>query len=97
MNFVLIQGENGYLHVEHGANGCQNVVLYLKDKEIRLNNQTTNNILHYVYYELLAFKEIFDNKDFNICNQLLGYTHSVMKVYEKARKTADIVFPADNQ
>jgi scyllo-inositol 2-dehydrogenase (NADP+) len=97
INFVLIQGENGYLHVEHGANGCQNIVLYLKDKEVQLNSQTSNNLSYYLYHELRVFKEIFDNKDFNKCNQLLDYTHSVMKVYEKARKTADIVFPADNQ
>lgn len=92
MNFVLIQGENGYLHVENGANGCQNVILHLKEKEIQLNSQTTNNLL---YYELLAFKEIFDNKDFEQCNKLLDYSHSVMNVYEKARKSANIVFPAD--
>jgi hypothetical protein len=68
--------------------------LHLKDKEVVLNSQTTNNLL---YYELLAFKEIFDNKDFDRCNQLLDYSHSVMETYEKARKTADIVFPADHQ
>jgi scyllo-inositol 2-dehydrogenase (NADP+) len=93
MNFVLIQGGNGYLHVENGANGCQNVILHLKDKEIVLNSQETFNTL---YYELLIFKEIFDNKDFERCNQLLDYSHSVIKVYEKARKTAGIIFPADN-
>jgi len=94
MNFVLIQGENGYLHVENGANGCQNVILHLKDKEVQLNNQIINNPL---YYELLVFKEIFDHKDFERCNQLLDYSHSVMALYEQARKTADIVFPADHQ
>jgi scyllo-inositol 2-dehydrogenase (NADP+) len=94
MNFVLIQGENGYLHVENGANGCQNVILHLNNKEIRLNSQTTINTL---YYELLVFKDIFDNKDYDRCNLLLNHSHSVMEVYEKARKTADIVFPADYQ
>jgi scyllo-inositol 2-dehydrogenase (NADP+) len=93
-NFVLIQGENGYLHVENGANGCQNVILHLNNKEIRLNSQTTINTL---YYELLVFKDIFDNKDYDRCNLLLNHSHSVMEVYEKARKTADIVFPADYQ
>jgi len=71
--------------------------MYIKDKEVQLNSQTSNNLSYYLYHELRVFKEIFDNKDFNKCNQLLDYTHSVMKVYEKARKTADIVFPADNQ
>ncbi|MDR4316590.1 oxidoreductase [Niallia circulans] len=92
MNFVLMQGENGYLHVENGANGCQKVILYLKDKEITLNNQTTNNLL---YYELLRFKEIFDTKSFDKCSKLLEHSYTVMRVYEKARKSADILFPAD--
>jgi predicted dehydrogenase len=92
MNFVLIQGENGYLHVENGANGCQNIVLHLKDKAIQLNSQTTNNFL---YYELLAFKEIFDAKDFDQCDQLLKHSHLVMETYEKSRKSADILFSAD--
>jgi scyllo-inositol 2-dehydrogenase (NADP+) len=83
-----------YLHVEDGANGCQNVILHLKDKEIRLNSQTTTNTL---YYELVTFKEIFDNKDFERCNQLLDYSHSVMEVFEKSIKSADIVFLADNK
>lgn len=94
MNFVLIQGENGYMHIENGANGCQKVELHLKDKKILLNSQTSLNTL---YYELLTFKEIFDSQDFERSNKLLDYSHSVMEVYEKARKTADIVFLADNQ
>ncbi|UOQ86991.1 Gfo/Idh/MocA family protein [Gracilibacillus salinarum] len=93
MNFVLIQGENGYIHVENGANGCQNVILHVDDQSSQLNNQTTANTL---YYELLVFKDIFDNKDFDRCHELLDYSHSVMEVYETARKTANIVFPADN-
>lgn len=93
-NFVLIQGEKGYLHVENGANGCQNVILHIKDEEIRLNNQTTSN---YLYYELLDFKEIFDQQDFDQCYKLLEHSHAVMEVFEKARKTAGIVFAADHQ
>lgn len=94
MNFVLIQGEKGYIHVEHGANGCQNVVLHLKDEEVRLNAQTTDN---YLYYELLAFKEMFETDDFDRCYELLEHSHSVMEVFEKARKSAGIVFAADSK
>lgn len=94
MNFVLVQGENGFLHVENGANGCRKVILHLNDNEIILNSQTRDNLL---YYELLAFKEIYQTKDFDRCYQLLDYSYSVMEVYESARKTAGIVFPADLQ
>jgi predicted dehydrogenase len=92
MNFVLIQGEKGYLHVEQGANGCSKIKIYADDKEIELNAQTTTNRL---YYELLVFKEIYEKKDFKTCYDLMDYSHSVMKVLDEARKDAGIVFAAD--
>lgn len=92
MNFVLIQGEKGYLHVDQGANGCRKIIIYANDKEIELNAQTTTNRL---YYELLAFKNIYKKQDLKTCYNLLEYSHSVMKVLDKARKEAGIVFEAD--
>ncbi|MBS4216265.1 Gfo/Idh/MocA family protein [Neobacillus rhizophilus] len=92
LNFVLIQGEKGYIHVEHGANGCQNVILQTDGTAVTLNNQTTTNKL---YYELLAFKETYKNQDFDRCYELLDYSYSVMKMLVAARKDAGIVFPAD--
>jgi len=92
MNFALIQGEKGYLHVENGANGCQNIIFHEEDKSIPLNRQTNNNRL---YYELQAFYDIFTKKDYEGCYKLLNYSRSVMEMLEKARKTAGIVFEAD--
>lgn len=92
LNFVLIQGEKGYLHVEHGANGCRKVILHLEDNEVELNAQTEENIMH---YELLTFNDIYHSKNFEQCYQLLDYSHSVLKVLEDARKDADITFDAD--
>lgn len=92
LNFVLIQGEKGYIHVEHGANGCQNVILHTDETAVTLNNQTTTNKL---YYELLAFKEMYKNQDFDCCYELLDYSFSVIKMLVAARKDAGIVFPAD--
>ncbi|MBU8917174.1 Gfo/Idh/MocA family oxidoreductase [Bacillus sp. FJAT-29953] len=92
LNFVLIQGEKGYIHVEHGANGCQNVILHTDGTAVTLNNQTTTNKL---YYELLGFKETYKKQDFDRCYELLDYSYSVMKMLVAARKDAGIVFPAD--
>jgi scyllo-inositol 2-dehydrogenase (NADP+) len=92
MNFVLIQGEKGYLHVEHGANGCRKIYIYIDDKEIELNAQKTTNRL---YYELKVFNEIYKKKDFKHCYDLLDYSYSVMKILDAARKDAGIVFEAD--
>lgn len=94
MNFVLIQGEKGYLHVENGANGCRRVIVHLDDEEVSLNMQTNSNRL---YYEVAAFNEIYKNKDYERCYELLDHTHSVMKMLVEARKTAGIIFEADQK
>ncbi|MCM3766747.1 Gfo/Idh/MocA family protein [Neobacillus niacini] len=93
MNFALIQGEKGYIHVD-GANGCQTVVVHAEGTETTLNQQTTQNSL---YYELVAFREIYKSQDFDRCYQLLDYSRSVMDMLVEARKDAGIVFAADQQ
>lgn len=92
MNFVLIQGEEGYIHVVNGANGCREVAVYVGNHEERINVQSNSNLL---FYELATFYEIYKERDFERCYELLDYTHSVMEVYEAARKDGGIVFAAD--
>jgi predicted dehydrogenase len=92
MNFALIQGENGYLLAENGANRCQKGILCLPSERIVLNQQPKRNLL---YYELKQFRDIFTQQDFSKCHDLLDHSYSVMKVVEAARKSAGIVFSAD--
>lgn len=92
MNFALIQGERGYLHVEQGANGCRNIVIHEGDEVKEFNLQTNDNLL---YYELVAFKKMYESQDLNGCYDLLTYSSSVMNVLDNARQSAGIVFPAD--
>jgi scyllo-inositol 2-dehydrogenase (NADP+) len=92
MNFALIQGEKGFLHVEKGAQGCQKLILHIGEQEVELNLQTNENRL---YYELEVFRDIFNTKDFEGCYKLLDHTRSVMSMLERARKDAEIVFEAD--
>ncbi|MEI2405688.1 Gfo/Idh/MocA family protein [Niallia taxi] len=92
MNFALIQGEKGYIHVESGANGCRRVYLHTGASKVELNSQTTTNNL---YYELVAFQDIFKRKDYEQCYQLLDYSHSVLEQVVAARKDAGIKFAAD--
>ncbi|WP_067725993.1 Gfo/Idh/MocA family protein [Oceanobacillus damuensis] len=92
MNFAMIQGEKGYLNVLNGANGCQEVMITIGDREIRMNAQTKTNRL---YYEVAEFQKIFQAGDFERCYELLDYTLSVVGVLEEARKDGGIVFEAD--
>ncbi|WP_411350354.1 Gfo/Idh/MocA family protein [Paenibacillus sp. WLX2291] len=93
MNFVLIQGEQGYIHVENGANGCRNVHLHIGDTNEQYNVQTTDNPL---YYELVDFVDMFQNDDYEQCYQLLDYSYTVMQTLDRARQDAGIVFAADS-
>ncbi|WP_068505060.1 Gfo/Idh/MocA family protein [Paenibacillus kribbensis] len=92
MNFVLIQGEKGYLHVVNGANGCRQILLHTGETEQELNLQTNRNTL---YYELEAFNTLYKNNDFKRCYELLDYSRSVIQTVVEARKDANIVFGAD--
>ncbi|GAA0134431.1 Gfo/Idh/MocA family oxidoreductase [Paenibacillus sp. YSY-4.3] len=93
MNFVLIQGEQGYLHVERGANGCRKLILHANGQEIELNAQTNDNLL---YYELAAFKQMYETQNFEQCYKLLEHSRSVIETVVQARQDAGIVFDADN-
>jgi scyllo-inositol 2-dehydrogenase (NADP+) len=93
MNFALIQGEKGYIHVD-GANGCQTVVVHTEGNETVLNQQNETNKL---YYELVDFRELYQNQDFDTCYQLLDHSRTVMEALVEARNDAGIVFEADNK
>ncbi|MDM5299948.1 Gfo/Idh/MocA family oxidoreductase [Bacillus pumilus] len=93
LNFVLIQGEKGFIHVKNGANGCEEVLLHTGDQVISLNAQTNPNRL---FYEAEAFQHIIATKDHELCYAWLDDSLSVMKVLEAARKDAGIIFPADH-
>ena len=91
-NFAMIQGEKGYLNVVNGANGCQEVIVTIGEREVRLNAQTKTNRL---YYEVAEFHKIYQNRDFERCYDLLDYTKTVVDVLEAARKDAGIIYAAD--
>ncbi|CAM4380227.1 Gfo/Idh/MocA family oxidoreductase [Paenibacillus xylanexedens] len=95
MNFVLIQGEKGYLQVVGGANGCQEIKLQIGNEPAEeYNAQTKSN---WLYYEWEAFRDIHANGDHKRCYELLEHSHSVMSVLMSARKDAGIVFAADQR
>ncbi|ANF95568.1 Gfo/Idh/MocA family protein [Paenibacillus bovis] len=92
MNFVLIQGENGYFHIEHGANGCRRILIHTGEQQMEYNEQTIDNPL---YYELAVFEEIYRSSDYSRCYELLDHSYAVMQTLEAARRDAGIVFAAD--
>lgn len=95
LNYALIQGEKGYLHVESSTNVCESVIFHEKGKKgVRFNDQKVSNRMH---YELMAFKTLLSEENYDKCHKLLEYSCEVMKVYETARKKAGIRFSADDE
>lgn len=92
MNFVLIQGEKGYLHVNEGPNGCRSFRVQLGEQVEEVNVQTQAN---WLYYELKSFRDMIAGQDLEQCYELLKYSYSVMQIMDRARQHARIVFQAD--
>ncbi|WP_336781087.1 Gfo/Idh/MocA family oxidoreductase [Paenibacillus illinoisensis] len=93
MNFVLIQGEKGYIQVVGGANGCQEIKIQIGQEPLEtINVQAQSN---WLYYEWEAFRNIYINKDYAKCYELLSHSQSVMNILAEARKDVGIVFAAD--
>ncbi|PQP83139.1 oxidoreductase [Paenibacillus sp. PCH8] len=93
MNFVLIQGEKGYLQVVGGANGCREIKLQIGEEPAEVYN--AQNRTNWLYYEWEAFRDMHATGDHTRCYELLEHSRSVMKVLMSARKDAGIDFAAD--
>lgn len=94
-NFALIQGDNGYIAVESEVSRCLKVKLVTTSEERTINEQEISD--NPLYYEMLAFTDLFNKKDYTTCYKLLDYSHSVMRALTHARKDAGIVFEADRR
>lgn len=94
INYAQIQGENGFLNVVHGVNGCQSLSANIQGKESTVDMQTQENRLT---YELEVFERIFRQRDYQASYELLDHSLQVMTTLEKARKSAGVIFPADSE
>lgn len=93
-NFVLLQGDAGYIHVRGGSNTIDKVEIHNgEDVEIIDLGQNENNMVA----EIQAFIEIFNTGDTNATLKLLDHSATVMKFLEAARKSAGILYPADEK
>ncbi len=93
-NFVLLQGDKGYIQVKGAANTIDEVEIHTgRDVETIDLGQNDNNMVS----ELEAFVEIMKNGDSSAALKLLDHSATVMKFLEAARKSAGILYPADEK
>ncbi|WP_020007311.1 Gfo/Idh/MocA family protein [Salinicoccus albus] len=93
-NFILIQGEKGFIHVKGAAN-TMDVVEIHTDSEVETVDlvQNENNMVA----EVETFAKIMDEADHEESLRLLNHSLTVMKYFEAARKSAGIFYPADEK
>ncbi|OJG82089.1 hypothetical protein RV10_GL001953 [Enterococcus pallens] len=89
-----IQGDKGCIIIEDSANVVAKFKLIMNDsanEEVYELNQGK----HRMYHEFVAFCDIIDNQKAGTAKELMEVTLETMKVQTQARRTSDIVFPAD--
>lgn len=67
---------------------------YQLNKEKPIHYDLTNN-MHRMKHEFIDFLNIYNNKDYEACNQIMEHALDVMKVLTDARAKVNLVFPDD--
>jgi predicted dehydrogenase len=90
-NFILIQGENGYIYIGDSAGNCRNVEIKRGNVNEKYDQQEGKDC-H--YFEIDEFSRIYKNRDTEKCYELLDYSCKVMDLLEKTRDSGNIRFKA---
>lgn len=88
LNFGQIQGDEGYIYIPGGVNGLESVKTQTKTKEIEYNGHDKPRL----FYQVEAFKDIYDKNDFEQCHHWLQHSLEVVRVAEKARRKINLFF-----
>lgn len=92
VNFFQIEGENGYLYIEGGANGIRSVRTVTRDSDETINLQDDPDRY---YYEVQEVVRLLQEEDYDAVYARLETTIATIETIEAARKGAGIFFPGD--
>jgi predicted dehydrogenase len=92
-SFVIIQGTKGYIKLNSPANQCLSFEIDVYGKLQTYNEQKFSNRM---VYEILNYYDIYRNNNLEKCYELLDHSLNVVETAVMARKSAGIVFSADN-
>lgn len=88
----IIQGTKGYLRMDAPANCCGNVTLHCNDGSEEFCALESG---HRMEPEFRFFREVLETLNWERCDAMLSHSLRVAQVQTEARKTAGILFPAD--
>ena len=86
-NFILIQGQEGYIKVCGNIQEAEKIEYFSDGK---LNHLDIKDEKDLYFYEFAYFKEIFENKNIKECQKRLKESKDVLEILEKLKKSANI-------
>lgn len=89
INFVQIEGEQGYIYVKDGSNALTEIKVVTRQMEECINLQEK---IPRWQYEIQEIVKIVQNRDYEECYRRLEVTADVVETLEEARKSAGIYF-----
>lgn len=92
INFVQIEGEQGYIYIKDGSNALTEVKIVTKDAEETINLQAEPSRW---LYEVRGITDIVHRGDYNDCYHRLDVMLDVIGTLEQTRKTAGIYFTGE--
>ena len=81
-NFIMIQGDNGFIKVNGDPNQLNNLEIHIRGQEVESMN--LNKFEHRMVHEFIEFAEIFERKDIKQMTAGLDISKIVVKSVEKA-------------
>lgn len=87
INFVQVEGEDGYMYIKGGSNALTEIKVVTREKENVINLQ--EDIPRWAY-EMEEIFKIVEQRDYDACYERLDTTMDVIGVLEKVRRDAGI-------
>ena len=87
---ITFQAEKGHMELIKAPNECAMVHTHRKQRGFSPQITSKERYNHRMVDEFIAFKEIFEQKDYTACYENLKHTQTVMNVLEKACNSANL-------
>lgn len=86
-NYIIIQGEEGYIKVYGNIQEAEKIEIFKEGKSEFIDIKKERDLY---FYEFDFFREIFENKDYESSKEKLNESRDVLKMFEKLKKVGNI-------
>ena len=86
-NYIIVQGEEGYIKVYGNIQEAEKIEFYKDGKSEFIDIKKERDLY---FYEFAYFREIFENKDFEFSKKKLIDSRNVLEMFEKLKISGNI-------